>query len=327
MLLPPFSEEKERIWNIILFVYLGENFPSQYRGKLLMCNIHHHNMYVDRLEPRGSGLVGDHYAELMNSGDPYFLGFNLRMGHDGGVYIIDWYDAKECHGQTLAGKETGRIYKITYGPSAAKPIDIASDDSLTLAKMQLEENEWLVEHARRLLAERAAAGEDLQDARSFLRTVLTGEMPSGRTLTTRNRLRAAWALHVTGGLSASETDAMLTSEEPYLRGWAIQLALEDGKAAPDLLSRLARLAVDDPSPVVRLYLASALQRLPLDDRWEIAKGLVAHAEDADDHNLPLMYWYGIEPLVPHDRVKSLALAKEAKIPLLRQFIARRATAK
>jgi hypothetical protein len=74
----------------------------------------------------------------------------------------------------------------------------------------------------------------------------------------------------------------------------------------------------------RASAASALQRLPHADRWAIATGLAGHAEDADDANLPLMTWYGIEPLVKTDLPRSLKLAGEAKIPLLRQFISRRA---
>jgi hypothetical protein len=40
--------------------------------------------------------------------------------------------------------------------------------------------------------------------------------------------------------------------------------------------------------LVRLYLASALQRAPAAKRWEILAGLMAHEEDAGDQNLPLM---------------------------------------
>ena len=38
--------------------------------------------------------------------------------------------------------------------------------------------------------------------------------------------------------------------------------------------------------MVRLYLASALQRLPVEDRWDILAGLLGHSEDSSDHNLP-----------------------------------------
>ncbi|MCS5575282.1 MAG: c-type cytochrome, partial [Pseudomonadales bacterium] len=80
----------------------------------------------------------------------------------------------------------------------------------------------------------------------------------------------------------------------------------------------------DPSPVVRLYLASALQKIPAKQRWSIAAGLLLHAKDADDHNLPLMIWYGIEPLVTKDVKRALAMSDTSKIPLLKRYIIRRA---
>jgi hypothetical protein len=78
--------------------------------------------------------------------------------------------------------------------------------------------------------------------------------------------------------------------------------------------------------VVRLHLASALQRLPVDRRWEIAERLVAHAEDADDPNLPLMNWYAIAPLVEVDPARAVSLIGKCQIPLVRQNLARRLTA-
>ena len=97
-------------------------------------------------------------------------------------------------------------------------------------------------------------------------------------------------------------------------------------AAPPILEKFERMARSDPSPMVRLGLASALQRLPLQDRWKIAVGLIAHEEDAADQNLPLMVWYGIEPLVPKNRARAVQLMAQCKIPLVRQFLSRRLAA-
>ncbi len=63
--------------------------------------------------------------------------------------------------------------------------------------------------------------------------------------------------------------------------------------------------------------------MPLDQRWDIAEALIQHADDADDHNLPQMYWYAIEPLVPTNPEKALELAASSKIPLVAKNIARR----
>ena len=82
------------------------------------------------------------------------------------------------------------------------------------------------------------------------------------------------------------------------------------------------MARDDASPIVRLALASALQRIPLGQRWPIAEVLIAHGEDATDQNLPLMIWYGIDALTPSDPRRGADLILKAKIPLIREYLAR-----
>jgi hypothetical protein len=70
-------------------------------------------------------------------------------------------------------------------------------------------------------------------------------------------------------------------------------------------------------------LASAVQRLPFADRWPILAGLASHGEDIDDNNLPRMYWFGLEPMVPEHPQQALSLAVAGKIPSLQEFVARR----
>ncbi len=83
------------------------------------------------------------------------------------------------------------------------------------------------------------------------------------------------------------------------------------------------LATEEESPRVRLYLAVALQRLILEDRWLLASRLVQRSEDAADHNIPLMIWYGIEPLIDLNPTRFAQLASDAKLPVVQEHAARR----
>jgi hypothetical protein len=83
------------------------------------------------------------------------------------------------------------------------------------------------------------------------------------------------------------------------------------------------MAKKDASPIVRLYLASGLLRTPPDKRWDVLSGLLAHAEDANDHNLPCMYWYAAEGSVGSDSGRGIKLLTDCKIPHVREDIARR----
>ena len=58
----------------------------------------------------------------------------------------------------------------------------------------------------------------------------------------------------------------------------------------------------------------------------LAARLLGRAEDANDHNLPLMYWYAAEPFVGKDTKNAIALLGKTKIAKVRTFITRRMTA-
>ncbi|WP_332914176.1 hypothetical protein [Algoriphagus boritolerans] len=98
---------------------------------------------------------------------------------------------------------------------------------------------------------------------------------------------------------------------------------EDLKPSKEALAKFKAMAKDDPSPVVRLYLTSALQRIPLEDKWTLAESLIQHAEDEKDHNLPKMLWYGIEPLFAENSDKFLELAPKSKLSFVTENIGRR----
>jgi putative heme-binding domain-containing protein len=131
------------------------------------------------------------------------------------------------------------------------------------------------------------------------------------------RLRALWAMHVTNTWSGEFVEPLLADAEEHVRAWTVQLLIEaaGGTAYGKSLvpqrpvNALAELAATDPSPVVRLAIASAMQRLTVPQRWPLAEALMAHGEDAEDHNLPKMIWYGFEPCVAADPGRALALVQ------------------
>jgi putative membrane-bound dehydrogenase-like protein len=305
-------------------VYLGGSWPDRYRGRLFMNNIHGARVNQDRLEPAGSGYVGDGDPDFLFANDTWSQFIALQVGPDGQMVLIDWYDANQCHHGDDArhDRSNGRIFKVAYdrGRPAAARVDLAGEPDERLVALLGHDNDWFVRHGRRLLQERAAAGRLAPGTRALLDERLAAAPTAAK------RLRIVWALHVTGGLGPERLARLLDDAEPAVRAWGIQLAAEGRDVAAPLAARFERLAAEDPSPVVRLALASALQRMPPAARWEVAGRLVAHAEDAADHNLPLMHWYAVEPLVPLDPARALALAAESRIPTVSRFVVRRAAA-
>jgi putative membrane-bound dehydrogenase-like protein len=299
-------------------IYLGDNWPEKYRNALYMVNIHGRRVNADVLERRGSGYVGKHGADFLRTGDPWFRGLNLKYGPDGGVYVSDWSDVGECHDTKSVHRTSGRIYKVTYGdPKPVKGLDLAKSTDLDLVAFQLHANEWYGRQARRLLQERALAGGKMDEAQAALRKILADNPDATR------KLRAIWALHVTGGLPEKDLVALLDHENEHVRAWAARLLCEGKNPPPAATEKFAAMAAKDASSLVRLFVAAMLQRMPPEARWPIVTALAQRAEDAEDPNLPSMIWYGTEPLITSDLAKAAALAAECKIPFLRTSIARR----
>ena len=187
--------------------------------------------------------------------------------------------------------------------------------------MQLHRNDWFVRHARRLLQERAARGDDLAEAIQQLRQIY------GKQNDVTRRLRAMWALYSIDAVDEGWLVEQLNEPNEHLRSWAVRLLVDSSPPGRRAIARMTELAANDPSGLVRLYLASALQQLALPDRWPIAEALSQHVQDAEDRVQPLMIWYGIEAAVPSSPKRALALASASRIPLLRRHIARRLTSR
>jgi putative membrane-bound dehydrogenase-like protein len=302
-------------------VYQSDAFPDEYSGRIFMANIHEHAVLTDILERKGSGFVGHHGDDLLLANNAQWIGFSVEIGPDGAVYVLDWHDADIC-GKDVLNKDTGRIYRITSKSSKARQwdgrySDVSKMSDEALVRLQLSESDWHARRARVVLQNRALKNRLDKGTHGLLRQILVShDNPDWR-------LRAMWALHVTGGFTAPDLVKTLGDADEHVRAWSIQFLCEDSSPPDGVLEKLASMARKDDSPVVRLYLAAALQRVDAAKRWPLANALAGRAEDADDHNIPKMIWFGIEKLVPQDPTRSLELASKSKIPLVTRHIARR----
>lgn len=331
-----------------MMIYQGTNWPKEYRGKVFTLNLHGRRANVERIEKDGSGYVAKHEPDMFKTGDPWFRGIEIQYGPDGGVYILDWSDIGECHENDGVHRNSGRIYKITYG-DAVKPKegDLAKLSDEELVKLQLSDNEWLVRMARWELRERVIKGGNLTPAIKQLLAMHDG------TPDTKTKLRSMWTAVYIFDASAKELvadtfaelnarmDQWLASKEEALKSSAIHLVYTYNKKMADAvpsdapekdranlnkhLDELAQKACDHISkstPRTRLAWAETLSVWNNAQKTRIAGALLQHPQDAEDHNLPLMYWFGIRDLPSGDLIR---LAEQSQVPLVTELIARRVT--
>jgi len=289
-----------------MMIYQGDNWPEEYRGNLFTWNIHGQRANQEIIERHGSGYIGKHGKDILLAGDPWFRGMELRAGPDGGVFAIDWSDTGECHEHTGVHRQSGRIYKITFGQTEKiGPVDFWKKTDIELAQTNSSTNEWNVRQSRLVLHERATKRALNQEAVEMLITAATtSESP-------QHRVRALYTLHAVGASNQDLFDTLLKDDHESVRAAVVRLMVDewaiDDTAGPvrtveinddvrATAAQLTKFAAEERSGLVLLSLSSNLQRLPLELRPELASAIVKRDMFADDHNLPLLVWYGLTPV-------------------------------
>ena len=299
-------------------VYLGDNWPDEFRGRLFTHNLGGHQMNQQVNGRVGSGFDTVHAGrDMLFCTDPKYVAVDLQYGPDGAVYFIDWYDQQHCHNPDTErwDRSNGRIYRMQWD-AAYKPVkvDLAAMGDAELVALHGHKNEWNVRTARRLLGERAEKHPLSGDVVGALGGIFSGHVDPVV------RLRALWTLDAVGHLTADVVERALQDPDEFVRGWGIQLATDRRRSTDAQQAKFVRMATEDPSPVVRRYLASAIQRVPEETAWKLAEALSRHGEDRDDRNIPLLLWDGLAQIMPRDVGRAFALAEGALLPQLADLV-------
>ncbi len=302
-------------------VYQSDAFPAEHQGRIFMANIHEHAVLSDVLEKKGSGFVAKHGDELIEANNAQWVGFSMEVGPDGGLYVLDWHDADICGKEVLNG-ETGRIFRIMPENNLANNFenrfeDLSKLSDLQLVNLQTSSSDWHSRRARLILQSRAYNAKISQESINKLHEILS------ENARIDYKLRALWTLHNTENLSQKLLIKLLNNENEYLRAWAIQLSCESKNPSAQILEKMQTMAISEPSAVVRLYLAAAIQRIPTNFALNIAQTLSSRSIDITDHNIPKMIWFGLEPYVVNNLEAAKNIMKTSTIPLITNYIARR----
>ena len=167
-------------------IYLGNNWPDEFRNHLFTHNLHGHqiNHQLNRREAGGFNTLHAGH-DMLFCADRQYIGVDLKYGPDGAVYFSDWYDPRHCHNPNVEqwDRGNGRIYRMqydaTYRPSVVDYTTMPDDG---LVEAQLHSNDWHVRTARRVLSERFALGQLFPAAIERLKTMALTHADAARRL-------------------------------------------------------------------------------------------------------------------------------------------------
>lgn len=299
-------------------IYNGDNWPAIYRDHLFTHNLHGHQLNHQHMVRTGSGYETFHAGyDLLYSSAPDYIPVDLQTGPDGAVYVIDWTDTQHCHNpdDEKWDRSNGRIYRISW-KETYKPVKVDLERMSDVELIDLRtHNEWHFRTARRLFHERAALGTLSKEA-----VQTCGSRNSSNYLSREHKLQYMWLEHGIEGRDQIICEGALDRDDEIVRSWAIQLATEETGKPKIGVDWLLDVAQTDPSPTVRLALASALPNLDAKTVWEVATALAMHGEDKDDRFLPKMIWFGLARVIEQDWARGLALAEKTPMPSLADSI-------
>jgi putative membrane-bound dehydrogenase-like protein len=311
-------------------IYQADHFPSEWRNRLLTWNQHGRRLNRERLKRKGSGYVGKHETDVFENSNEWFRGMEVSVGPGGAIYGLDWSDTGECHDHTGVHRTSGRIYKFFQQKNPVADLSLMENGFYNAEAIIRHPNAW---YFRQFLHNLSVSILSEREKYSMIRIC---ELNFVDRHPTPIRLRAMWVLHA---LNKTISESWLSDPDEHIRAWVIRLMMDDQpidtlfgpreKAMltinAELVQKLVQQAQVDSSGLVRLTLASALQRLPVEHRGELAKALALRSEDKNDHNIPLVVWAGITPLVELDPEKLLEVASSTEWSNLRTWVARAIT--
>ncbi len=167
----------------------SDAYPEEYRKVFYMGNIHGGCINADITEPHGSTYKGKPHPgfpakpgtwaadvdgnlrkegtpektilkDLLTANDAWFMPVVQKVGPDGCLYILDWYDRYHCYQDANADpagieREKGRLYRLRYKETPRAPkFDLAKETDEQLIERLGSPNVYFRETAQRVLQER-----------------------------------------------------------------------------------------------------------------------------------------------------------------------------
>ncbi|MBC8355497.1 MAG: hypothetical protein H8E66_26260 [Planctomycetes bacterium] len=307
---PPFTWKIESIvdYKHQLAAYCGieyfdsDAYPAKYRDRLYMGNIHGGCINVDGLSRSGSTYRGEAAPDFLTANDVWFMPVAQKIGPDGCLYVLDWYDRFHCYQDARAHPDQvdrghGRLYRVRFKDTPrAKPFDLAKETGDELLARLHSPNRFYRSLAQRVLCERADRSTNQKLEALVLRDAVSD----------KTRMHALWALVGQGNLDPAFHQQLLDSSHATVRAWGVRAAGNFAKIGKGLRDKIATMSADESADVL---LQVAIAAGKIDELEPLSIWVEVLANSGDDELIPHIVWQNLHPELPKRAKDFLTLVK------------------
>ncbi|MDH3650898.1 MAG: hypothetical protein OEQ53_14525, partial [Saprospiraceae bacterium] len=265
-------------------VVYSQHLPREWQGSILTNDFRANRTVRYEIVPEGSGYRAKEVETVLHSDHRSYRPVDTKIGPDGAVYIVDWYNPIIDHGEVdfhhpIRDKSHGRIWRLTNQKRPLLPRSNLHQASISALLNALKSTEYYTRvQANRELVARQCDPKILQ---SWFRS-----LPRSHPDFELHRLEALWLGAALQYYDGSLMDETLRSKNPHARAAALRM-VKHWNMQPEKMDQLG-VMIHDPHPQVRLEAIHTLRSFPTLQTASIVMESLDHPMDA---NLEYATWF------------------------------------
>ncbi|PHN01299.1 PVC-type heme-binding CxxCH protein [Flavilitoribacter nigricans] len=238
-------------------IVYSRHFPRDWQGSIITNDFRANRTVRYQISPHQSHYQSEEVQTILRSEHRSYRPVDAKIGPDGALYIVDWYNPIIDHGEVdfyhpIRDKTHGRIWKLTRkGSPLLSPIDMQGAAPATLLNYLKSPEQFTRLQSNRAYVE--------QEGDPTLVINWIKKLPAGDPASATHRLEGLWLLTALNHYEEPLILAALRAADPRERAAAVRL-LAHWKKQTDHLPLLAEL-IRDPHPQVRLETLHALREM------------------------------------------------------------------
>ncbi len=272
----------------------GQHLPSSLHGQFAIGDYKSNRVKCFSVMAEGAGFKLQWQPPILQSSHRNFRPVDVRMGPDGALYIVDWYNPVTCHQDDMyrdprRDKAHGRIRRISSSRPAIRPPNLRqADDHAVVAALAATER-WT-----RYQAKREMSGRDRGDIASALDQWINS-LPTQSSDYEHHLYEALGAYATIEVINTALLGRLLEARDPRARAFAARIAGRWHDRLENAIPLLSR-RVDDDNAQVRMEAIAALASIPQPESITAVAEAVDHLIDG---SLNYVLSQAIHHLKPH----------------------------